>query len=131
MKILMKYLALAVIALALPFAAQSASAAEARMPGQAVQSLNGKATVAPLGVLAQTKTEPQKIVVAGHRGRIGAVIVGSVIAGALIAGAARAHDHEYRRYYYRDRYANRCDRWLWKCENGHRWACHKFDDYCE
>lgn len=131
MKTMIKYFALAVVALALPLSAQSATAAEMRQPGQAIQSLNGSAAKAPFGVLAQTKTEPQKIVVAGRGGRIGAAIVGGIVAGALISGAVRAHEYDRRRYYYRDRYSNRCDRWLWKCENGHRWACHKYDDYCD
>ncbi|MEQ8824790.1 MAG: hypothetical protein RIC14_10485 [Filomicrobium sp.] len=136
MKVMVKYFVMAFVALALPFAAQSASAAEPRMPDQATQSLNGETAQAPLGLLAQAKSQPEKIVVAGRRGRrLGAAIVGGVIAGALIAGAARAHRYDHydydRRYYHRRRYRNRCDRWLWKCDNGNRRACRKFDYNCD
>ena len=128
MKTVIKFFGLAVMAIAMPLFAQSATAAEFRQLDAKLSGLTGHMTPAPMGVLAKAP-EAKKIVVAGRRGRwIGPAIVGGVIAGALLSGAARAH-HE-RHYYTRDRYSNRCDRWLWKCEHGERWACRKFDYNC-
>ena len=129
MKTLTKLLGFAALVVAMPIFATAASAAEARQPDTAAVSLNGAATAASIGILAKSTAKPQTIVVAGRRGRrVGAAIVGGVIAGALIAGAARAHDREY---YYGRRYRHRCERWLWKCDEGYRYACRKFYRYCE
>lgn len=128
MKMLTRLLGLVSLMIAIPVFATSASAAEYRQPGQTIHPLNGAMSPAPTGLFART-SEPEKIVVAGRRGRLGAAIVGGVIAGALIAGAARARDDRY--YYSRRRYANRCDRWLWKCDRGHDWSCRNFYRYCD
>lgn len=130
MKTIAKYLGLAMIAVAMPLFAQSATAAEFRQPDVGkTQALNGQATPIPKGLFAKAP-EPKTIQVAGRRGRwVGPAIVGGIVAGALLSGAARAHEH--RHYYYsRRRYVNRCDRYLWHCDNGERWACYKFDRYC-
>lgn len=125
----LKTLGLAILSLAIPLVATSASAAEARLPQSEIQALNGKAQPMPAELLAK-RAEPEKIVVAGRRGvGIGAAIVGGIVAGALISGAARAHRSE--RHYYRHRYVSRCDRWLWKCDHGERWACRKFYRHCD
>lgn len=128
---LMKFLGAAILAIAVPLFAQSASAAEFRSPdaGTSIR-INGQTTPAPKGLFAKAP-EPQKIQVAGRRGRwIGPAIIGGVVAGALLSGAARAHEDRYY-YYSRRRYVNRCDRYLWRCDNGERWACYKFDRYCD
>lgn len=128
-----RFLGIAMLAIAVPLFATSASAAEVRHPGAAALTLNGQASPAT-GLFAQSLPEGEKIVVAGRRGRVGAAIVGGIIAGALIAGAARAHNRrgghvDY--YYHRDRYDNRCERWLYKCDYGNRRACRKFYRHCE
>ncbi|KUO57549.1 MAG: hypothetical protein APF80_09815 [Alphaproteobacteria bacterium BRH_c36] len=129
MKTLMRFLGLASLVAALPLLVQSASAAEFRQPGEQVSALNGHMSPAPKGLFAKAP-EPEKIVVAGRRGRwIGPAIIGGVVAGALLSGAARAHEDRY--YYSRRRYGSRCDRYLWHCDNGERWACYKFDRYCD
>ncbi len=130
----MKFLGVAVLALGMPLFATAATAAEAPRPTATVQSLNGSGAGAPTGLLAKSNTQAaEKIVVARRwrrgRGRwIGPAIVGGVVAGALLSGAARAHERDY---YYRRRYGNRCERWLWKCDNGYGRACRKFYRYCD
>ncbi len=128
MKSIAKFLGLAMVAIAMPVFVQSATAAEFRQPDATLSGLTGHMTPAPKGVLAKAPSA-EKIVVAGRRGRwVGPAIVGGIVAGALLSGAARSH-HD-RHYYTRDRYSNRCDRWLYKCERGYRWACRKFDYNC-
>ena len=129
MKSLIKFLGLATLIAALPLLVQSASAAEFRQPGDNVSALNGHTSPAPKGLFAKAP-EAEKIVVAGRRGRwLGPAIIGGVVAGALLSGAARAHEDRY--YYSRRRYENRCERYLWHCDNGERWACYKYDRYCD
>ena len=127
---LLKSVGLALVALAMPIFVMSASAAEPRLPQSGGDlAINGAAAKLPSELFAK-KAEPEPIKVAGRRGaRIGAAIVGGIVAGALIAGAARAHRSE--RHYYKHRYVNRCDRWLYKCDYGNRQACRKFYRYCD
>ncbi len=128
MNTLTKLAGIVLMALAVPMFATAASAAEARMPDVGATALNGPAKPAPQ-MLAK-RVEPKTIQVAGRRGaRIGAAIVGGIVAGALISGAARAHRHE--RHYYRHRRVNRCERWLWRCDHGYRYACRNFYRYCD
>ncbi|MBU2583412.1 MAG: hypothetical protein KJ622_17015 [Alphaproteobacteria bacterium] len=131
MKTLMKFLGVALLALAMPLFAQSATAAEFRShEAGAAQALNGHATPAPKGLFAKAP-EQKPIQVAGRRGRwLGPAIIGGVVAGALIAGAGRAHSYERHYHYSRPRYESRCDRYLRHCDYGERWACHKYDRYC-
>ncbi len=129
MKMLMKLIALTVFVAAMPFFGPTAWAAEARLPKTASVTLNGPLARAPAGIVEATSVKPQSIVVAGRRGRyLGPAIVGGIVAGALIAGAARAHEREY---YYSRRYRYRCERWLWRCEDGSRRSCRKFYRYCD
>lgn len=133
MKMPIKLIALAALVAALPFFGNAAWAAEVRQPETAAVALNGVVAPAPAAVAANWSVKPETIVVAGRRGRyLGPAIIGGVVAGALIAGAARAHEREYyygRRSHYR--YRNRCDRWLWRCEDGSRRSCRKFYRYCD
>lgn len=129
MKMLIKLIALAALVAAMPFFDTAAWAAEARLPQATSVTLNGMSAPAPADLVADSNVKRQSIVVAGRRGRyLGPAIVGGVVAGALIAGAARAHEREY---YYGRRYRYRCDRWLWRCEDGYRRACRKFYRYCD
>ncbi|MCH9809293.1 MAG: hypothetical protein K0U74_16325 [Alphaproteobacteria bacterium] len=130
---LMKTICAAAVVLAMPLVANSAMAAEAPHPTAQVKSLSG-AVSAPTGILTKSNAAEEKIVVArrwrrrGGRRWVGPAIVGGLVAGALISGAARAHERDY---YYRRRYGNRCERWLWKCDNGYGRACRKFYRYCD
>ncbi|MDX2259862.1 MAG: hypothetical protein NW205_13230 [Hyphomicrobiaceae bacterium] len=124
-----RFAAAAVLAAAMAFGATAVSAAEAPLPLEPKVSLTG--AVAPLAPQLIAKApEAEKIVVA-RRGRwVGPAIVGGIVAGALIAGAARSHAHE-RSYYYRDHGPSRCERWHYKCDRGHGWACRNFYRYCD
>jgi len=130
MTTLIRYLAMAAFALALPVFATTASAAEMRLATPEFAPVTGGTTMAHDGLLS-AKAEPEKIQVAGRRGRrLGAAIVGGIVAGALIAGAARAHKHRYH-YNHAPRYRpGRCERLYWRCEDGIRRACRRYYRHC-
>ena len=62
-----------------------------------------------------------------HGGRnVGLAILGAAAATAIIAGSARAD-----RGYYRGGRGDRCGYYDDRCSRGERWACRKFDNYCD
>lgn len=65
-----------------------------------------------------------------RRGRGTALAVGAVLglgaAAALAGRPAYADDYGYRR----SRYRRYCDRLAWRCEDGSRRACWRYDDEC-
>lgn len=131
MKTLTRFLAVAAVALAMPVFAGSASAADIKLGAERLAPVTGGIARSHDGMLAKTH-EPAPIQVAGRRGRwIGPAIVGGIVAGALIAGSRRAHSRDY---YYRDyrpvRRSNMCERLYWRCQDGIRRACHKYNHRC-
>lgn len=66
----------------------------------------------------------------GRRIARGAAIVGlGILGAAAIVGAAKAARRD--RHHRRRRYHDRCEAWLYRCEErGNRRACYKFDRYC-
>ncbi len=49
-------------------------------------------------------------------------IIGEVISGAVEAEQAKQENKELDR---------RCNRWQAKCDDGHGWACRKYDNRCD
>lgn len=132
---IMKFFGLAALALTMPLFAGQASAAEARVPQSATQSLTGTVArdsgiLAGSGMVAKADSA-EKIVVAGRRGRwVGPAVVGGVALGLALGAASRAHAHDDH-HHYRGRY-DRCDTWLHRCRrHGNDNACYKFDRYCD
>ncbi len=131
MKTLTRFLAVVAVALALPVFAGSASAADIKLGAERMMPVTGGIARSHDGMLAKS-FEPAPIQVAGRRGRwIGPAIVGGIVAGALIAGSRRAHSREYRHYDHRPvRRSSRCDRLYWRCQDGVRRACYKYNNRC-
>lgn len=130
----------ALLALAVPFAATPAFAANADAATVEIASVADTVTASTghkTGLLAEKTSEPETIKVAGRRGAaIAAGILAGAAAAAIVSGAARAHHRRHYDYYdepvhYRSGYSRRCDRWAYRCECGIRRACRKYYRYCD
>lgn len=90
------------------------------------------AGMGPLGGLKAAAPQSQIVHVKGKGARnVGLGILGAAAAVAIIAGASNAAKAEERRRYDDDyEGGNRCSYYDRKCEQGHGWACRKFDQRC-
>ncbi len=61
-----------------------------------------------------------------NRGRVAAGIALGIIGAAAIA----SQSHRYYRDSYESRHERRCRRWMYRCEDGDRHSCWKFDRSC-
>ncbi len=87
------------------------------------------AGVGPLAGLKHIAPQSQIVHVKGKGARnVGLGILGAAAAVAIIAGASNAAKAEDRRG--EEYEGDRCGFYDRKCEQGHDWACRKFDNRC-
>lgn len=87
-------------------------------------ALGGLKAAAPQSTIVEVKGK-------GAR-NVGLGILGAAAAVAIIAGAANSAKAEKReRGYYDDGPRNKCGFYDRRCEDGERWACRKYRQYCD
>ena len=64
------------------------------------------------------------------RRRNGGKIAAGIALGILGAAAIASQSHRYYRDSYESRHERRCRRWMYRCEDGDRRSCWKFDRSC-
>lgn len=96
-------------------------------------SIFGSASAAGTGALAGLKTAAPQSTLVEVKGKgarnVALGVLGAAAAVAIIAGASNSAKADRRRDDDDDE-GNRCDFYDRKCNNGHDWACRKFDRNC-